>query len=230
MSTDETSSSSKSADRQSHDRLEQGAITDESLTSVHQQLLREKPEPVEGFSPIPIVLLFIFSGLIFVSGIYTARFSGEFSPEAYDLAFNTAEAGAAEPVKIDPLVLGGRLYTQNCVPCHQVTGMGLPGAFPPLGGSDWVTGSEERLIRVLIHGLSGPVEINGVMYAGAMPAFGPSSGYRFNDEKIAAVLTYVRANFGNEAGPITTEQVKAIMDATGGRTTPWTAAELDEYK
>ncbi|RME69509.1 MAG: cytochrome C [Verrucomicrobia bacterium] len=223
MSADENK---QSAPRQSTDRLEQGAVSDESLSAIHHQLLREKPEPVEGFSPIPIFLLFVFSALVFVSGVYLARYSGEFSPKAFDPSVTAASAEQTAPKKIDPMVLGERLFTQNCVACHQANGMGLPGAFPPLGGSEWVNGSEQRVIRILIHGLTGPVEVAWMTYNGAMPAFGPNSGYRFNAEKIAAVLTYVRASFGNNSGPITEEQVQAVIDATSGRTTSWTAEEL----
>ncbi len=219
------------SDRPSHARLEQGAVSDASITEIHQQLLREKPEPTEGFSPIPIFLLFVFSGLIFYAGIYLSKMSGDFEPLAFNPGQGRAPSGdAAAPVQVDPMVLGARLYAQNCVACHQPTGMGLPGVFPPLGGSDWVTGSEERLVRVLLHGLTGPIEVNGATYNGLMPAFGPASGYRFNEERIAAVTTYIRASFGNAAGPITTERVREIAAASGGRTAAWTAAELEPFK
>jgi len=211
-------------------RLEQGAVSDKSITEVHRQLLREKPEPTEGFSPIPIILLFVFSGLIFVSGVYVARFSGEFQPLAFSPAQGRPAGDSKGPAPVDPMVLGGRLFAQNCVACHQTTGQGLPNVYPPLAGSEWVQGSEERLIRILLHGLSGPVEVAGKPFNNAMPAFGPQSGYRFNDEKIAAVLTYVRGSWENGAGPIMSEKVKEIMAEAGSRSAPWTGPELDPYK
>ncbi len=211
-------------------QLEQAAVSDASLTAVHQQLLREKPEPMEGFSPIPIFLLFVFSALIFVGGVYIAHYSGDFAPTAFDPSQGRKAAVAEAPKVVDPMVLGGRLYNQNCAACHQVSGQGVAGSFPPLTNSEYVTGSDERLVRILLHGLSGPITVNGVTYNGAMPAFGPKSGYRFNEQKIAAVLTYVRASWGNAAEAVTPERVKEIMAGAGERAAPWTEAELNEFK
>jgi len=211
-------------------QLEQAAASDASITAIHQQLLREKPEPTEGFSPIPIFLLFVFSALIFIGGVYIAHYAGDFEPMAFDPSRGRQVAVAEAPKAVDPMVLGKRLFDQNCAACHQVTGLGVAGSFPPLAGSEWVTGSEERLVRILLHGLSGPIEVEGKTYNGAMPAFGPKSGYRFNDQKIAAVLTYVRNAWGNSAPAITPERVKEIMAAAGERPGPWTGPELDQYK
>lgn len=218
------------ADKASTRQLEQAAVSDASITSIHQTLLREKPEPVEGFSPIPIFLLFVFSALIFIAGVYIAHYSGDFSPAAFDPSRGKEAVVAEAPKAVDPMVLGARLYNQNCAACHQLTGMGVAGSFPPLVGADYVTGSEERLIRILLHGLSGPITVNGVTYNGAMPAFGPKSGYRFNEQRIAAVLTYVRNSWGNTAPAVTPEKVKEVMAAAGDRTSPWTEPELDPFK
>jgi len=109
-------------------------------------------------------------------------------------------------------------------------GQGVPNIYPPLAGSEWVTGSEERLISILLHGLKGPVTVKGNTYsAAAMPAFGqvPGSGYNWSDEKIAAVLTYIRQEWGNEAGPIDTARVAAIHAQDPNRK-EWTEAELNE--
>jgi mono/diheme cytochrome c family protein len=132
----------------------------------------------------------------------------------------------AGPVVVDPFVAGKRHYTA-CVACHQANGLGVPPAFPPLAGSEWVTGSEERLIRILLHGLEGPIEVKGQTYVGLMPAFGAGGAYNWNDQRIAEVLTYIRAEWGNAASPITAEQVTAIRTgAAAGRTKAWTAEEL----
>jgi mono/diheme cytochrome c family protein len=201
-------------------------MSDDALGEIHAQVLREKPEPAEGSSPAPIALIFLVSVLAFVGGIYLVRFAGEFDALAFDPAPRGA-AGALAAKPVDPMVLGARLFNQNCVTCHQAGGQGVPGSFPPLAGSEWVAGSEERLVRILLLGMSGPVEVHGATYNGIMPAFGPASGYRFDERKIAAVLTYVRASFGNSAPAVTPEKVKEIMAAVGSRTAPWTAAELE---
>ena len=126
--------------------------------------------------------------------------------------------------KIDPIALGKKLYV-TCASCHQASGLGAPGIFPPLAGSDWVTGSEERLISILLHGLKGPLTVKGVTYgAAAMPAFGKGSGYDLSDEKVAAVLTYIRQEWGNEAGLIDTSLVTEIRNR--GDRKEWTEAEL----
>lgn len=218
------------AGKASTHQLEQAAASDASITAIHQQLLREKPEPVEGFSPIPIFLLFVFSALIFIGGVYIAHYAGDFEPTAFDPSRGKKAAVAEAPKPVDPMVLGGRLFNQNCAACHQVTGLGVPGSFPPLAGSEFVLGNEQRIVRILLHGLSGPLTVEGKTFNGAMPAFGPKSGYRFNEQKIAAVLTYVRNSWGNSAPPVTPETVKEIMNAVGDRPGPWSAAELEAFK
>ena len=98
--------------------------------------------------------------------------------------------------------------------------MGMPGIYPPLDGSEWVDGSPDRVIRIVLYGLKGEVHVEGKMFnAAAMPAFGkePNSAYNWSDEKIAAVLTYVRHAWNNTAAPITAEQVTAVHNAVGVR-------------
>jgi mono/diheme cytochrome c family protein len=124
--------------------------------------------------------------------------------------------------------MGRRLYTQNCVACHQTNGAGLPPVFPPLADSDWVVGSEQRLIRVLLHGLGGEIQVNGTPYNGVMPAFGPSS-VNWSDDQIAAVLTYIRQEWGNAAEPVLPATVAEVRAAAAGRATAWTQAELEPY-
>jgi mono/diheme cytochrome c family protein len=107
--------------------------------------------------------------------------------------------------------------------CHQMGGRGVPGTFPPLTNTDWVTGDKGRLIRLLLHGLTGPIEVNGARYSGIMPPWGDA----LDDQGIADIATYIRTSFGNEASPITTDEVAAVRAATTGRTKPWTAKELN---
>lgn len=135
-----------------------------------------------------------------------------------------AAARAAAEQSSDPLVLGESIYKQTCVACHQTTGQGLPGAFPPLAGSEWVMEIDpSRLIRIVLHGIEGPIRVRDVQYPGAaMP------GHRdmLDDRKLASVLTYVRQAWGNSAPPIAPETVTQLREATAGRTKTWTEAEL----
>jgi mono/diheme cytochrome c family protein len=119
---------------------------------------------------------------------------------------------------------GAKIYAATCTACHQLTGLGIPGQFPPLAGSEWVTGSEERLVRIILHGIVGEIEVEGETFNGAMPTWGPT----FKDEELAAVATYVRQSWGNKAAPIATATVTRIRLASASRTKPWTAAELQQ--
>ena len=121
---------------------------------------------------------------------------------------------------------GAKIYSTTCASCHQATGDGVEGSYPPLAGSEWVSGSEGRVVRILLHGLTGQVEVAGETYSGLMPPWGGT----LNDAELAAVASYVRANFGNKAAPITAATVARVRAATAARTTPWTAAELAGVK
>ncbi|HKH90966.1 MAG TPA: cytochrome c [Gemmatimonadaceae bacterium] len=121
---------------------------------------------------------------------------------------------------------GKQVYSTTCAACHQVSGEGTSGVFPPLVGSEWVTGDDAKLARIILHGLTGPIEVAGETYNGMMPPWGGT----LKDADIAAVLTYVRSAWGNKAAPVTAARVASIRAATSSRATPWTAAELAAVK
>ena len=116
---------------------------------------------------------------------------------------------------------GAQVYNSLCVACHGPDGKGLNG-LPPLVGSDWPKGPAARSIKIVLNGLEGPVDVAGKSYNIAMPP----QGAVLSDEKIAAVLTYVRKTFANGAGAVTPDEVKVVRAATAQRVAPWTAAEL----
>ena len=125
---------------------------------------------------------------------------------------------------------GHEIYNRDghCGTCHQVDGNGLPSAgFPPLTESPWVSGSEERLIKLTLHGLMGPFELKGVKYPGQVPMT-PFGGL-LKDQEIADVLTYVRNNFGNKAAPVTAESVAKVRKAVGTRSFYSPEELLKEY-
>lgn len=193
-------------------RLDQAAATDESLLAAHEKLLGRQPDEKANYSLMPLVLLFVFSGLIFWAGTYLNRYGGSFDPTVFNENAHSKKGEVVAAPVADPMVVGAAAYTSACVACHLPTGVGQPGAIPPLAASEWVTGSEERLVRIVLYGLKGPMKVKGADYNSAMPAFGKvtGSGYNWSDEKVAAVLTYIRASFGNTAAPITKDQVAAI--------------------
>ncbi len=122
--------------------------------------------------------------------------------------------------------LGQQVYHRDahCTACHQPNGKGLEGAVPSLENSSWVTGSPERLIKLTLFGLMGPIEVNGTKFDGQVPM--TAFGGLLNDNELAAVLTFVRASFGNKADPITPAAVKKIRDANPGRLMLYNTADL----
>ena len=120
---------------------------------------------------------------------------------------------------------GEMVYEMACLPCHQPEGKGLPAVYPPLSGSEWVRGDASRLIRIVLHGLTGPLTVAGQNFgspgAVPMPALGGMS-----DDQIADVLTFVRGTFGPKAAPVKAAEVQAVRTLAGQRETPWTELEL----
>jgi mono/diheme cytochrome c family protein len=208
-------------------RADQAAVSDESLLAVHEKLLGKQPDENANYSLMPLALLFVFSGLIFWAGTYLNRYSGHFDAGIFNENAHPTK-GDVVIAKADPMKVGAAAYASACVQCHLPTGLGQPGLIPPLAESEWVVGSEERVVRIVLYGLTGPIHVKGTNYAAApMPTFGKvaGSGYNWSDDKIAAVLTYVRQSFGNNAPPITGEQVAAIHGKDGDRK-PVTQDEL----
>ena len=124
-------------------------------------------------------------------------------------------------------ISGKAIYARDgfCSTCHQPDGGGLSASgFPPLVGTKWVLGNEERMIKIALNGIYGPMEINGKEYPGQVPMT-PFQGM-LNDDELAAVLTYVRNAFGNKASPISPEKVKAVREATKDKTSFYSPEEL----
>jgi mono/diheme cytochrome c family protein len=139
-------------------------------------------------------------------------------------AVQTASASPAPAAAAASAPDGRQLY-QRCAVCHQVAGQGIPGTFPPLALSEWAGSANAALpIRVVLHGLNGPITVKGQKFNGTMPAFG--TGQPMSDADVAAVLTYVRSSWGNKASAVTTDDVAKERAATASQSGPWTAAQL----
>ncbi|MDB6071790.1 MAG: putative rane-bound dehydrogenase protein [Verrucomicrobiales bacterium] len=137
----------------------------------------------------------------------------------YLTALASAKPEAAAPGKV--------IYDTLCLNCHQPEGHGLAGIYPPISQSDWVTGPPDRLVKILTHGLAGPIRINNQPFNQTTPLPMPPMG--LDDAQLADVLTYIRSGFGNHAEPITAETVRQIRstEETKIRTTFWTETELN---
>ncbi|NQV74194.1 nitrite reductase, copper-containing [bacterium] len=102
---------------------------------------------------------------------------------------------------------GSRIFAANCAACHQPSGQGIAGVFPPLAGSDFLMADAARAIGVVVNGLSEEIEVNGVKYNGVMP------GVRLSDEDVANVLTFVRNSWGNEGGETVPADVAKVKSS-----------------
>lgn len=178
---------------------------------------REQGEPEELHNPVPWTLLVAFIALI-GWGVW------------YYLTMPAAPMNAGDsrtPVVADAggAVDGATIYAGNCASCHQASGQGLSGTFPPLDGARWVTTDAVEIpIQILLHGINGPIEVAGASYNGVMPAF-----EQFSDKEVAAVLTHIRSSWSNSAPPISADDVAANREATKDRDAPWNGgAELEE--
>lgn len=174
------------------------------ILSMHEQSVREMEEPRDGMSPTPVSFLLMCFVLTAWGGYYIADNPGNWSGTEY----NTKPANAvstAPAVKEDPMVLGQQIFNV-CAQCHQSSGVGVAGSYPPLVASDYVTGDPARFSAILLNGLKGPLVVNGVTYSGEMPAWRDL----YSDEELAAVMTYVRNSWGNKASPLTQEIVAKV--------------------
>jgi mono/diheme cytochrome c family protein len=210
-------------------RFEPAAQSDEALLAAHEQLLQTQPDNGARYRLMPLILLFTFSGLILFAATYLNRYSGHYAPTVFN-ENSLPSTGEAE-VKVDPVAMGQRLFNTPgaCVQCHQAAGTGMPGIYPPLAGSEWANGPADRVIHIVLYGLQGPITVEGKTFGSAvMPAFG-AAGFNWSDDKLAAVLTYVRQEWGNKGGAITADQVAAVRAKAGARAA-MTAAELEAIK
>ncbi len=143
-------------------------------------------------------------------------------------ALSALAAQAADaPASPEQVAAGKAVYMTICFACHQATGAGIPSVFPPLTKSEYVNGSPERFAAMILKGNLPPMTVNGTVYA-ASPM--PAQEGALTDDKVAAVMTYVRSSFDNTSGPITAEFVAGVRKKFADRKTSWTEAELKAWK
>jgi mono/diheme cytochrome c family protein len=168
--------------------------------------------------------------IVCFAGVYLGVYHGGFQGNIYNESDSTpgllsskksAGTGVVQVAAELTLVEQGKAVYANCQPCHQASGLGVAGQFPSLVGADWVTGSEKRLVAILLKGLVGPIKVGDSTYNGAMPAWEKALS-----EKIAAVASYVRASWGNAAPEISEAKVAAAKKEFANRVDPWTEADL----
>lgn len=174
---------------------------------------REHAEPVEQGNPVPW-LLGLVAACLCVWGVSYFLLNPDLEPaKAAPAASAAPTPQAPQPAAAD----GAQIFASRCASCHQSTGAGLAGVFPPLAGSEWVDGDASTVVGILLLGINGTISVKGVTYNGVMPPF----GHQLSDTEIAAVASYVRTSFGNKAPAVTADVVKAGRDKLGSRSTPW---------
>ena len=186
---------------------------------------RENPDPHERNRPVPRLVLLVVSALVIWAVGYIVLTQRDDAPELGDQ--RTLSTLEGKPAGAGGAADGAQVYAANCVACHQANGAGLPGVFPPLAGAEWVLAADKIPVNILLHGVTGKLTVKDVAYSGQMPAFKD----KLNDAEIAAVLDYVRSNFGNSAGKIPADVVKAEREAGKDRKESWNGDEdLAKFK
>lgn len=186
----------------------------------HRAQQRETAEPSERGQPIPLLVAVITLAVV-VTGVVYILLSEPFGRADLGDRRTLADLRAAV-ARPGQGADGQLLFNANCVACHQASGKGLPGVFPPLDGSEWVSGDARTLANILLHGITGEINVAGQTYKGAMPAF-----HQLSDAELAAVLSHIRSTWSNKSAPIDADLIAAERKAST-RTTPFAGG--DELK
>jgi mono/diheme cytochrome c family protein len=192
--------------------MDYGELAD--VQQVHAAVQREKREPRTGAEPLSIWLIAIYGLAVFFGGAYLGRYSGNFMTGGLDPmgapppAKKAAAGGPAEQVaELSPHDRGKKIFAANCQTCHQATGLGVPGQYPPLAGSEFTNGGSRRMAMIVLKGLQGPVKVKGQQFGSAVMQPWDKT---LTDQKIADVMTYERSDWGNNSSPVTAEQIAAL--------------------
>ena len=203
----------------------------EDVHQVHAAIQREKREPRVGLEPLSLWLIAIYGLAIFFGGAYLGRYSGNFSGDGLDplggaprpTKSGVTGPGGAQTAELSPADRGKKIFSANCATCHQMSGTGVAGQYPPLAGSEYVNGGTRRLGMIVLKGLQGPLVVKGVTYGTAVMQPWEKT---LNDAKIADVLTFVRQEWGNKGGPVAPEGIAALRKELASRPNSYTEPEL----
>ena len=182
-------------------------------------------EPKATWRPVPVWLLVLLLLLLYWGMLYFDQHGGWFSQEVYSPFRSETEVAFYQPPQEGiNLGRGKKVFEDNCAVCHNVDGMGKPNQAPPLNGSEWVQLAPNRVLRIPLYGLNGPITVKNQQMTFPIPML--AIGQNLPEDDLAAALTYVRQVFGNKAPPITTEQVKAVKAQVGNRSQYFTPEEI----
>jgi mono/diheme cytochrome c family protein len=191
------------------------------ILEMHTAAMREMSEPRDGIRPTPVAFLILCFFFTMWGGYYMGTYAGDWTGNG--LAERVGPAAAGPAVAKNPMVLGAEVYNA-CTQCHQASGLGLAGQFPPLADSEFVNGDPRRLAAILLNGMNGELEVKGQKYNSQMPPWKDN----YNDEELAAVMTFIRASFGNKSVPVGKEVVEAVRKEVGAGGV-WSAQTLEDF-
>lgn len=203
----------------------------EDVHQVHAAIQREKREPRAGLEPLSLWLIAIYGLAIFFGGAYLGRYSGSFSGDGLDPL-----GGAPRPTKTGPhgqnegptveltsAERGKKIFSANCATCHQMSGTGVAGQYPPLAGSEYVNGGTRRLGMIVLKGLQGPLVVKGVTFGSAVMQPWEKT---LTDAKIADVLTFIRQEWGNTGAPVTPDAIAGLRKELANHPDSFTEPDL----
>lgn len=195
----------------------------------HRPESKPETEPTVGTADSPVWLMVLIALLVLWGMIVLDARGGGFNARVYEPYYSFKQVDDMQPRSAEGefVLKGKKAYETYCVVCHQPNGQGLPGQFPPLAGSEWVLApGPNRIIRLVLDGLQGPITVKGQSFNNAMPPWKDPN--LMKDEDIAAVISYVRSNkaWDNSASAVTIEQVKTIRAKVADRSTSWSPEEL----
>jgi mono/diheme cytochrome c family protein len=200
-----------------------GALTDSQPAASREKTVREN-----GMEAVSLWLVLISAIVVLAAGATMGQ-GGDFFGYGELVKDNYARKESPVPVEVaaEPMPLlaalrkeGQKVYA-NCASCHQANGLGQAGVFPPLAGSEWVTGNTEALAMIIKNGVAGEIEVAGTTYNGNMAAIGAN----LSAKELAALMTFIRTEWGNDAGLVTPEMAAAAISISDQRAGGQTSAE-----
>lgn len=201
-------------------------------TTSHEMPRSNSPEPKAGLIPVPVTIFIVLAMIFYWATLYIDQNGGGFNSRVYTPYASGKQLDKLAPKsKEDPLLVKGReMYMPACGVCHGENGLGSSAnGCPPLAGSEWVTGTPSRLVRIMSKGLTGPIQVKNQTYgSGAMPNVGDTlpGDEKQRAEAIAAIATYIRRTWGNKAPAVKPADAEKIRAEIVGHSQAFTADEL----
>lgn len=196
---------------------------DRTIEQIHYASMRERPLPEEGNERGPVWMYVVIICTLAFGFFYMGRYLGEVSDRAHVLYIQAETDSTKEEVEFDPIAEGQQIYTRVCQACHQANGQGIQGVFPTMVGADWVVDNPDNVVKIVLNGLQGELVRDDATYNGVMPQFS-----RLSDQEIAAVVSYIRNDFGNEGSLYPEERVTQIRELTADISGAYNEAQVLE--